>query len=224
MKIINLIGSPHGKKGNTARLLRVVSEGAESLGATTETIFLTGRNVLPCKGCDACHKTGKCVQKDEFESIQQKILNANGLILGSPNYIFHVSAQMKAFMDRCCQAIHCLAFEGKYGVSVVTSGGGDEVPIAQYMNHFMMITGIRPVGAVWATMGGIESETFPDDIRNQAFELGKNLVSSWQEKVISTENENTIREFKERMRSLMLWRKEEWPYEYQYWKKHRGLE
>jgi len=224
MKIINLIGSPHGKKGNTARLLRIVSEGAESLGATTETIFLTGRNVLPCKGCDACHKTGKCVQKDEFESIQQKILGADGVILGSPNYIFHVSAQMKAFMDRCCQAIHCLAFEGKYGVSVVTSGGGDEAPIAQYMNHFMMITGIRPVGAVWAAMGGIETEAFPDDIRNQAFELGKTLVSSWKEKVISAENENTIRDFKERMRSLMLWRKAEWPYEYQYWMKHRGLE
>jgi len=224
MKIVNLIGSPHGAKGNTARLLQIVSEGAQSLGATPETIFLTGRNVLPCKGCDVCHKTGKCVQKDEFESIKHKILDSDALILGSPNYIFHVSAQMKAFMDRCCQAIHCLSFEGKYGASVVTSGGGDEAPIAEYMNHFLMITGIRPVGAVWATMGGIETEAFPDDIRSQAFELGKALVSSWQEKLISAESENTIREFKDRMRSLMLWRKEEWPYEYQYWKRHRGLE
>ena len=73
-------------------------------------------------------------------------------------------------------------------------------------------------------MGGIETEAFPNDIRNPAFELGKTLVSSWKEKVISAENEKTIREFKERMRSLMLWRKEEWPYEYQYWKHHRGLE
>ena len=224
MRIIKLIGSPHGAKGNTARLLQIVSEGAESLGAITETIFLNGRNVLPCKGCDACHKTGKCVQKDEFETIKHKILDADGLILGSPNYIFHVSAQMKAFMDRCCQAIHCLSFEDKYGVSVVTSGGGDEAPIAEYMNHFMMITGIRPVGAVWATMGGIETEAFPDNIRNEAFELGETLVSSWKEKVISAKNEKTISEFKERMRSLILWRKDEWPHEYQFWKQHRGLE
>jgi multimeric flavodoxin WrbA len=224
MKIINLIGSPHGAKGNTARLLRIVAEGAESLGAITETIFLAGRNVLPCLGCDACHKTGKCVQKDAFESIKQKILDADGLILGSPNYIFQVSAQMKAFMDRCGQAIHCLSFEGKYGASVVTSGGGDEAPIAGYMNHFLMITGIRPVGAVWATMGTIDAEAFPDDIRNAAFELGKNLVLSWRVKAVLPENEKTISEFKERMRSLMLWRKDEWPYEYQYWKKHRGLE
>jgi hypothetical protein len=107
---------------------------------------------------------------------------------------------------------------------VVTSGGGDEAPIADYMNHFMMITGIRPAGAVWATMGNIDAETFPDDIRIPAFELGKNLVLSWKEKAVSPENEKTISAFKERMRSLMLWRKDEWPYEYRYWKTHRGLE
>ena len=100
MKIINLVGSPHGAKGNTARLSQIVSEGAESLGASIENIFLTGKNVLPCLGCDACHKKGKCVQHDEFENIKQKIHNADGLILASPNYIFSVSAQMKAFMDR----------------------------------------------------------------------------------------------------------------------------
>jgi multimeric flavodoxin WrbA len=224
MKIINLIGSPHGAKGNTARLLRIVAQGAESLGASTETIFLTGRNVLPCRGCDACHKTGKCVQKDDFESIKEKILDADGLILGSPNYIFQVSAQLKAFMDRCGQAIHCLAFEGKYGASVVTSGGGDEAPIAAYMNHFMMITGIRPVGATWATMGDIDAEAFPEAVRNPAFELGKTLFLSWKEKAIFPETEKAFSEFKERMRMLMLWRKDEWPYEYQYWKSHRGLE
>lgn len=91
------------------------------------------------------------------------------------------------------------------------------------MNHFMMITGIRPVGAVWATMGAIDPETFPEDIQNRAFELGKTLVMSWKEKTTSAENEKTISEFKERMLSLMLWRKKEWPYEYRYWKQHRGL-
>lgn len=34
------------------------------------------------------------------------------------------------------------------GHSVVTSGGGDEEPMAEYINHFLIITGIRPVGSV----------------------------------------------------------------------------
>jgi len=30
-------------------------------------------------------------------------------------------------------------------------------------------------------------------------------------------------DFRERMRSLMTWRKEEWPYEYNYWVTHHNL-
>lgn len=223
MKIVSLVGSPRGAKGNTARLLKIVLSGAENEGAQTETIFLPGNTVLPCKACDTCHKKGKCAQKDEFESIKNRILRADGLVLASPNYIFSVSAQMKAFMDRCCGVIHCMAFEGRYGASVVTSGGGDEEPIVQYMNHFMMTTGIRPVGSVWATMAAIVGDTFPDRINRQATALGKRLVRSWKEKVILPEVEDQISAFKERMRSLMIYRKKEWPYEYEYWKKHRGL-
>ncbi|MCE5242988.1 MAG: flavodoxin family protein [Syntrophobacteraceae bacterium] len=223
MKIIGLVGSPHGERGNTARLLRIVLEGAEREGAVTETLYLEGDSVQPCLGCDTCHKKGRCVQKDAFESIQEKIVEADGLVLGSPNYIFSVSAQMKAFMDRCCGAIHCLRFQGKYGATVVTSGGGDEPLIAEYMNHFLMITGIRPVGSVWATMGKITGDAFPDEVRSKALELGGRLVQFWKDKTVFPEIERRIFQFSERMRALMINRKDEWPYEYDYWKKHRNL-
>ncbi|MBF0119649.1 MAG: flavodoxin family protein [Desulfobacterales bacterium] len=223
MKIITLIGSPHGLKGNTAKLTQIVLEGAESEGATSEIISLTGKNILPCKGCDMCHKKGICPQDDEFESIKKKIIEADCLILASPNYIFSVSAQMKAFMDRCCGVLHCLGFEGKYGASIVTSGGGDEEPIADYMNHFLIITGVRPVGSVWAAMGNI-GEIFPDEIRTNALNLGKKLVLSCKNKITCEETETRINKFKDRMRYLMQWKKQEWTFEYEYWKKHHNLE
>lgn len=221
MKIVSLVGSPHGAKGNTARLTRLVLDGAEKEGAKTETIYLRGGSVLPCRGCDNCHKKGLCPQKDEFESLQNKIIDADGLILASPNYIFSVSAQLKAFMDRCSCVIHCLRFEGKYGVSVVTSGGGDEEPITEYMNHFLVITGVRPVGSVWATMGNITGDSFPDDISRRAFELGRKLVKSWEQKITDPQVEEKMSAFRQRMQNLMEWRKDEWPYEYEYWQKHR---
>jgi multimeric flavodoxin WrbA len=151
MKVIAVVGSPHQAKGSTAKLTRLVLVGAEQLEAQTETIYLPGKTVLPCLGCDACHKRGYCSQKDDFTKIQEKVLDADGLVLGSPNYIFGVSAQMKAFIDRCGSMVHCLGFHGKYGAAVVTSGGGDEEPIGAYLNHFMMITGIQSAGSVWAT-------------------------------------------------------------------------
>ncbi len=224
MKIVSLIGSPHGKKGNTARLLSLVLEGARDNGATTEAVNLKGDTVKPCLGCDTCHKQGRCVQKDAFEEIREKMRQADGLVLASPNYIFNVSAQLKAFMDRCCSVIHLMEFEGKYGASVVTSGGGDEPPIAAYMNHFLITTGIRPVGAVWATMGILPDGQFTEDINTRARKLGEDLVSAWKNKTTDPSSEQTMASFRERMRQLMLWRKEQWPHEYEYWKSHRGLE
>ena len=223
MDIVSIVASPHGLKGNTARLLSLVLEGAEAEGAKHETIVLPGNNVLPCLACDTCHRKGKCPQNDEFESIRGKILESDGVILASPNYIFSVSAQMKSFMDRCCGVIHCMAFEGRYGASVITSGGGDEDPIARYMNHFLVTTGIIPVGSVWATMGTISGNDFPQEIKDQTRELGKNLVISWKEKALPPDVDEMMKSFKERMRRLMLFRKEDWPYEYEFWKKERGL-
>ena len=224
MKIISLVGSPHGKKGSTARLLSLVLVGAEKKGAVTETIILKGDTVHPCLGCDNCHRKGGCVQKDAFEEIREKIQQADGLILASPNYIFSVSAQLKAFMDRCCGVIHLMGFEGKYGAAVVTSGGGDEAPIAEYLNHFLVTTGIRPVGAVWATMGILPDGNFTEDIRKRAQKLGEDLVSAWENKTLDPSTEQTMAAFRERMRRLMLWRKSEWPYEYEYWRTRRGLD
>lgn len=224
MKIIGVIGSPHGTRGNTARLLRIVLEGAESVGATTDTHYLPGDTILPCRGCDYCHRKGSCPQKDSFNYLLEKIQEADGLVLGSPNYIFSVSAQMKAFMDRCSCMVHCLGFEGKYGTSVVTSGGGDEEAIADYMNHFLLITGIQPVGSIWATMGSIQGDNFPEEIRKQAFELGIELVRCWREKITVPDFREKYQAFSDRMKSLITYRKAEWPFEYEYWRRYRGLD
>ncbi|HOC45329.1 MAG: flavodoxin family protein [Syntrophorhabdaceae bacterium] len=223
MKIIALVGSPKGMNGNTAALLNIVLEGARNQGAETETIAIRGKEIRPCLSCDACHKHGVCPQKDAFNAIKAKIMDADGLVLASPNYIFHVSAQLKAFIDRCCGIVHCVGFEGKYGAAVVTSGGGEERPIASYLNHFLAITGAIPIGSVWATMSQVEGQNFPDNVRKKAFSLGENLVKAWKSKTTSSKYNKVSSQFEERMRSLILWRKQEWPYEYKYWKQHRGL-
>jgi multimeric flavodoxin WrbA len=224
MKIVAIVASPRGIKGNTAALLNLVLEGAAGQGASTEVMAIKGREVNPCLGCDVCHKEGVCPQKDSFNTIKEKVMEADGLVLASPNYIFHVSAQLKAFIDRCCGVVHCLGFEGKYGASVVTSGGGDEDAIAHYMNHFMAITGVIPVGSVWATMGQIEGQNFPEALKTQACALGEKLVTAWKNKETNPQYDATSSQFRERMKSLMLWRKDEWPYEYEYWKKFRNIE
>ncbi len=222
MNIISLLASPHGLKGNTAGLLRLVLQGAEAEGARTEVVILRGDTVLPCRGCNVCHKKGRCAQKDGFEPLKEKILAADGLVLASPNYIFNVSAQLKAFMDRCCGVVHCMSFWGKYGASVVTSGGGDEEPITEYMNHFLITTGAVPVGAARANMSTVPEGGFTDEVKESARALGKRLVEAWREAAVPAQVERRRSEFSGRMRALVAYRKEEWPYEYQYWKERTG--
>lgn len=219
MKIIGIVGSPRKMKGNTGRLMLKVLQAAENEGATYETVSLPGETVLSCKACDTCHKKGFCPQKDDFENIKTKILESDAVVLASPNYIFNVSAQLKAFMDRCCGVIHRLGFEGKYGASVVTSGGGDEAGVAELMNHFMITTGIVPVGSVWATMGTITGDDFPEELIEKAMSLGRTLVHDWQEKKVPPDVEQRMSRFRERMRQLMIYRKNEWPFEYNCWEK-----
>jgi multimeric flavodoxin WrbA len=223
MKITAIIGSPRGTKGATGRLMEIVIEGAKKQGASTEIFVIKGGEVKPCRACDICHRDGLCPQKDSFREIKESIDKADGLILASPNYISHVSAQLKAFFDRCASALHLQEFEGKYGAAVVTSGGGDEAPIADYMQRFLATAGAVPVGAVWATMGQIQNYNFPPELREKAFTLGERLVQAWKAKEKNPTYAEVTRTFNERMRSLMLYRKEEWPYEYEYWKTHRGL-
>lgn len=223
MKIIALLASPHGLKGNTAALLQYVMEGAKAEGCSTEIVVLKGDTVLPCLACDICHKKGSCLQKDDFESIKAKIVGSDGLILAGPNYIFNVSAQMKAFMDRCCGVVHCMQFWGKYGASVVTSGGDGEEPALESMSHFLIATGVLPVGAVSANMSTMPSEDFTEELRERARELGRKLVSAWRAGEIPMEEDARRNAFRERMRTLIAWKKEEWPYEYRYWKEGLGL-
>ncbi len=219
MKIVTLLGSPHGLKGNTAGLLGYVLSSAEEEGALNETVVLKGDTVLPCMGCDVCHKKGLCVQKDDFEPLKEKIMAADGLILASPNYIFNVSAQLKAFMDRCCGVVHCMQFWGKYGVSVVTSGGDGGEAVSEYMRHFLITTGAVPVGEVSASMSVMPESGFTDEMKKSANSLGRRLVNAWKSGEVSQDIAEFRNEFRDRMCGLVDYRKEEWPYEYQHWKK-----
>jgi hypothetical protein len=73
-------------------------------------------------------------------------------------------------------------------------------------------------------MGLIFGDDFPEDIADRATDLGKRLVQAWKNKESFPEIQEKMAVFKERMRQLMEYRKEEWPYEYEYWKVRWGIE
>lgn len=99
MKILVINGSPR-KGGNTEILLDAMITGAQEVGATISSVKLRSLNVSPCRACDSCKRTGKCVQNDDMHDLISKMKESDIWILGTPVYWWGPTAQIKAFIDR----------------------------------------------------------------------------------------------------------------------------
>lgn len=104
MKLIAVCGSAR-KKGNTAKMLHLVMEGAKSIGAETEFVNLFDLNYKDCISCFACKlkdskSFGHCTLNDELKSLLESIEQSDVLFLGSPVYYGNLSGQMRSFTDR----------------------------------------------------------------------------------------------------------------------------
>lgn len=99
-KILVLLGSPR-KNENTELLANSFVAGALEAGHEVEIIRLQNQNISACLGCNYCMKNqGKCVQKDDMQTIYEKFKNADVIVLATPLYFFNFSTQMKAVIDR----------------------------------------------------------------------------------------------------------------------------
>lgn len=145
MKIIALNGSPKRER-NTAFLLQTVLHTAEELGAQTELLHLTDYNIKPCTGCNRCMRAGICsIQDDDMKVLDEKMLEADGILFGSPTYFMNVSGIMKNFIDRTRPLhIYTNKLKGKIGGAVTSAGlrhGGQEF-VMDYLERFMRSQGL----------------------------------------------------------------------------------
>jgi multimeric flavodoxin WrbA len=100
MKVTAIVGSPR-RKGNSAKLVESVLEGARESGAETSIHYLGEKTIKPCTGCYSCEKTKECVIKDDdMAEIYADMESADAYVFASPVYFNQVSGQFKTFLDR----------------------------------------------------------------------------------------------------------------------------
>ncbi len=100
INVLAFAGSPR-RGGNSETLLDwVLAAMAKEPDVVVEKIPLTEANISPCKGCNACQKLNKCVQRDGMDSIHDKILAADLIILAAPIFCMGIAAQAKMLIDR----------------------------------------------------------------------------------------------------------------------------
>lgn len=102
-KIVAINASPR-VSWNTGSLVHEAAKGAEAEGAEVRTFDLyklekfTG--CISCFGCKLPEHQGVCVYKDGLAPVLEEIRSADGLILGTPNYLGDVSAAFRALYER----------------------------------------------------------------------------------------------------------------------------
>lgn len=97
--VLGIKGSPR-RRGNTDRLLDAALEAAEAAGAETRVLVASASDVLPCLGCNACARTGECVQRDEGAAFYAALDGADAIIVASPVYFAGVPSGLKTVIDR----------------------------------------------------------------------------------------------------------------------------
>ena len=98
--IVVITGSPH-RNGTSALLADKFIEGAQSKGHNVYRFNSAFEEINPCRGCNACHRNGPCVHKDDIErELISQLVDADLVALISPVYYSHVSAQLKTLIDR----------------------------------------------------------------------------------------------------------------------------
>ncbi len=218
MKILGISASPRGSRSQTLRLVKAVLQGAKSRGAEAELVDLCRLNIQYCSSCGACHRKGKCVKRDDLQPLYKKLLAADGLVMGSPNYFMAVTAQMKTLIDRMADVIHCQLFTGKYAVNVATSGGlGQDRQVTEYLNRIMLNYGCFVTGST-GTSVRLGPKALAEAER-KAFQLGEKLVRDIRTGKIYKRQEKIHSANRKYFRDLVRTRKDEWTYEYEFWKK-----
>jgi multimeric flavodoxin WrbA len=100
IKVLAFAGSPR-RHGNSETLLDWVLGGMSGEPEVViEKIPLTEADINPCHGCNACEKLNKCVQRDGMDTVHDKIIAADIILLSSPIYCMGIASQAKALIDR----------------------------------------------------------------------------------------------------------------------------
>lgn len=179
LKVVLFNGSPR-KKGNTYHCLNTVMQELISEGIDCDYVWIGMDKLQGCTACFKCVENDdqKCVLKgDKMNEYIEKILEADGIIIGSPTYFSDLSATTKALIERAGYATGRL-LKNKVGAAVVAVRRAGANHVFSSINFFFLIKEMIVVGSTYWNMGigRKPGEVLDDKEGIQTFKnLGKNI-------------------------------------------------
>ncbi|MHA2181201.1 MAG: flavodoxin family protein [Promethearchaeota archaeon] len=176
MKILGISCSPH-KKGNTVILLEETLKGAAEHGADTELFSVSGKDIKGCDACYSCITTGECHNQDDMQLLYTKLIEADGIVYGSPIHFYGITAQAKAIMDRTFAMNRPgKNLANKVGGVIVVAGSIGLIDALKDYYFFFAVQRMLPSNfvAAYATEKGTATKL--EKGMMAAFRLGKEMV------------------------------------------------
>lgn len=145
MKVAVVWSSPN-VDGLTANAKNQFVKGLQTAGMEVEEIHMNRVKMGHCNACGngwgTCRSEGKCVLKDDFEMVYNKLVEADGIVFVSAVYYSDLTECMKAFIDRMrrCDATHNHFLAEKRCVLVACAGGTGRGTIECLKNMELALT------------------------------------------------------------------------------------
>lgn len=166
-KIIAVNGSPR-PHGSTAVLLDGIIKGAGQ-DTEVETYNLNVMNIKSCQSCYACKKDGRCILQDDMQPLYRAIAAADGIVLGTPVYMWQMSAQLKQMVDRLYPFLKLdhssYLVPGKKVLLAATQARADTEMFRHYFEHTGNFLGFMGFGEYKIIIAGGTRK--PEDVHSQ---------------------------------------------------------
>ena len=184
MEILALVGSPR-RLGNSELMAKEISRRIPD-PHRLKLVRLPEMDIRPCRACYTClFDEHTCPQADDFPTILEALLQADGLILAVPVYMLAANASLKQFLDRGLILYgHFEKLWGKPAVAVAIGGiPGMEGYTKLCLDSALRLMGARPQASE-VVYGALPGEVFMNqDNLNTAEKLAKALFGpppDWQ--------------------------------------------
>ena len=144
MNILVIHGSM--RKGNTYSLVKeIMGRLSAKHDITINEISVADLQLPFCRSCHLCLMKGEeyCPEYGVMRSIQQALLDCDGLIVSGVTYMWSLNAAMKNLLDHLAYGFHRPALFGKKGMVVATSTGTGEKSVAKYLKSVLGQWGVN---------------------------------------------------------------------------------
>ncbi len=168
MKVVIFNSSPRSE-GVTKKCLNIVMDELKAAGIEVEYIWMGMDKIQGCISCYRCRENQdkRCsVKTDKLNEYLEKMLNADGIILGSPTYFADTTARMKALIERAglVSKVNNSLLKHKVGASVVSVRRAGATHVFSSMNYFFLINQMFVVGSSYWNLGVNPHVSDPDRI------------------------------------------------------------